>query len=121
MFQTSRLFWAKVSLTRSAVNRLRWLEETTQESRFLKISVIPGGCNGFLYNLELVSSRECPPHATVIHQEGATVVYDSTSADLLDQCTIDFEENMIGSRFQVIFNKRSTSKCGCGSSFNIGF
>ena len=120
MFRFTRQFWTKVTLTRSAVKRLRWLEESNKESTILSISVKPGGCNGFLYNLEIVRSID-PPNKTVIHQEGATVVYDTTSAEFLDRCTIDFSESLIGSRFHVISNEVSTSKCGCGSSFNIGF
>jgi iron-sulfur cluster insertion protein len=40
------------------------------------------------------------------------------SLPFLQNATIDFEEEVIGSRF-VINNPNASSSCGCGTSFSV--
>ena len=49
----------------------------------------------------------------------AEVVMDSASLELLKGSTVDFIEDLMGSRFEVVGNPRAKSSCGCGTSFDI--
>ena len=51
---------------------------------------------------------------------GAKVVIDASSLELLRGSLVDFTKELIGSSFKVI-NKKATSSCGCGTSFDIKF
>ena len=52
-------------------------------------------------------------------QDGARMVVDQTSLELLRGSTIDYVQEMIRSSFAVVNNPQSESACGCGSSFAV--
>jgi iron-sulfur cluster assembly accessory protein len=52
-------------------------------------------------------------------KEGAKVVIDEASFDLVKGSTVDYVQEMIRSSFAVINNPQSESACGCGSSFAV--
>ena len=52
-------------------------------------------------------------------ENGARVVVDVASLELIQGSTIDFVQEMIKSAFTVVDNPKSESACGCGSSFAI--
>ena len=54
----------------------------------------------------------------VIERDGAAVLVDATSLELLKGSELDFVEEMVGSSFQVK-NPNATSSCGCGNSFSV--
>ncbi len=82
----------------------------------LRIAVEGGGCSGFQYEINLES--------TILHDDlvltnnQASIVIDPVSLDFLSGATIDFQEELIGSKF-VINNPNATSSCGCGTSFSV--
>ena len=49
----------------------------------------------------------------------AEVVMDSASLELLRGSTIDFQAELVGSRFRIVGNPRAKSSCGCGTSFDV--
>ena len=51
--------------------------------------------------------------------EGARVVVDSSSLELLAGATIDFEDDKMKSAFVVAANPQSSASCGCGTSFQV--
>jgi iron-sulfur cluster assembly accessory protein len=53
----------------------------------------------------------------VFEVEGARVVCDSVSLELLRGAVIEFEESLMRSAFVVAANPNSEASCGCGSSF----
>ncbi|KAJ9520694.1 hypothetical protein QJQ45_007563 [Haematococcus lacustris] len=53
----------------------------------------------------------------VFGPEGAQVVCDSVSLDLLRGARIEWEESLMRSAFVVGSNPNSEASCGCGSSF----
>eukprot|EP00435_Cladocopium_sp_Y103_P056000 s1202_g18.t1 len=55
----------------------------------------------------------------VIQQEGARLMVDELSMTFLEDCEIDYTEEMIRASFSVVKNKLADSKCGCGSSFSV--
>lgn len=50
--------------------------------------------------------------------DGAKVVMDEPSLELLKGSKVDYTMELIGSQFKVI-NPLATSSCGCGTSFDI--
>ena len=81
----------------------------------LRVGVVPGGCSGFNYDLELVNDHK--PNDLVFSQDGVTVVVDPMSAQYLKGVSIDFVTGLQGSGFKFN-NPNARSTCGCGSSFS---
>jgi len=82
----------------------------------LRISVSGGGCSGFQYGFtfdDAVAQGDL-----VVERDGAIVVIDETSLDLLGGSQIDYVEDMIGASFQIK-NPIAKSSCGCGNSFSV--
>jgi iron-sulfur cluster assembly accessory protein len=82
----------------------------------LRVSVAGGGCSGFQYVFDI--DREKAPDDLVIERDGATVLIDETSVELLQGSTIDFVDDLVGQSFKII-NPNATSSCGCGTSFAL--
>lgn len=83
---------------------------------FLRVGVSGGGCSGFQYNFELSTERQVDDHE--FERDGAKVVIDDTSLDLLAGAELDFVEDLSGAQFQMR-NPNASSSCGCGMSFSI--
>ena len=56
---------------------------------------------------------------SVIAREGAEVVVDGVSMDLIRGATIDYVEELIRAGFEVINNPNAQMGCGCGTSFAL--
>jgi iron-sulfur cluster insertion protein len=105
-----------VSLTPAAAARVRAIAERQGRAPQLRLSVEGGGCSGFTYKFGMADSIEGDDVVTVT--EGAELVVDSISLDLLRGSLVDFVDNLGGSHFQVT-NPNAAAGCGCGSSFAI--
>jgi iron-sulfur cluster assembly accessory protein len=55
----------------------------------------------------------------VFGDDGAKVVMDEPSLELLKGSKIDYTMELIGSQFKIVDNPKATSSCGCGTSFDI--
>lgn len=107
----------QVVVTDNAARRIAHL--MTREANpdvFLRVAVLGGGCSGFQYSFSFDDTRGDDDF--VIAKDGATVVIDSTSLDLLRGSEIDFVEDMVGAAF-AIRNPNASSSCGCGNSFSV--
>lgn len=82
----------------------------------LRVSVLAGGCSGFQYRFELDRDRQ--PDDVAIERDGARVLIDPASLDLLGGAELDYTDELMGSHFTVR-NPNATSACGCGTSFSI--
>lgn len=106
-----------VKLRDGAVRKLRKLQETQQAS-MLRLMVSSGGCSGYSYEFSLVDSAEGEDDI-IVEREGVSLVVDEVSLSFLEDCEVDYVEEMIRSSFQVVKNGLADSKCGCGSSFSL--
>ena len=107
----------RFSLSARAARRIaELLAEEGESDRMLRVSVSGGGCAGFQYGFDFDDRRNSDDR--VIEQEGARVVIDEMSLELLAGSRLDFVENLMGSFFSVD-NPNATSSCGCGSSFSL--
>ncbi|HET9464757.1 MAG TPA: iron-sulfur cluster assembly accessory protein [Gemmatimonadales bacterium] len=89
-------------------------EQVPAESAGLRVSVLPGGCSGFKYSLNI---EERPLDDDMVAEvNGVRVFVDGFSAQYLTGVTIDYVSSMQGSGF-TFSNPNATGGCGCGSSF----
>ncbi|MEM9049672.1 MAG: iron-sulfur cluster insertion protein ErpA [Pseudomonadota bacterium] len=82
----------------------------------LRVAVDGGGCSGFQYDFRI--EEQPAGDDLVLARDGVSVVIDPVSLPFLAGATVDFTEELIGSRF-VIDNPNATASCGCGTSFSI--
>ncbi len=107
-----------VSLTSEAVEQVRGFmdnEKVAMETGGLRVSVLPGGCSGFKYGLNI---EEQPlDDDIIVHREGLQLFIDAFSAQYLEGTTIGYGSSMQGSGF-TFDNPGASGGCGCGSSFS---
>jgi len=96
------------------VKKFMVAEQVPVESAGLRVSVLPGGCSGFKYSLN-IEERALEDDA-VIEVSGVRVFVDGFSMQYLSGVTIDYTSSMQGSGF-TFNNPNATGGCGCGSSF----
>ena len=89
-------------------------EQVPVETAGLRVSVLPGGCSGFKYSLN-IEERAVEDDMT-LDLNGVRVFVDGFSAQYLNGVTIDYVSSMQGSGF-TFSNPNATGGCGCGSSF----
>lgn len=82
----------------------------------LRVAVLAGGCSGFQYRFELDPAPQ--PEDLVVERDGARVLIDPASLDLLEGAELDYTDELMGSHFTVR-NPNAKSGCGCGTSFSI--
>lgn len=105
-----------ISLTDKAASRIVAVMANEAPGAMLRVSVAGGGCSGFQYVFDI--DREKAPGDLVIERDGATVLIDETSLDLLEGSTIDFVDDLVGQSFRIT-NPNASSSCGCGTSFAL--
>jgi iron-sulfur cluster assembly protein len=89
-------------------------EQVPVDTAGLRVSVLPGGCSGFKYSLNI---EERPLDDDLVSQvNGVRVFVDGFSAQYLAGVTIDYVSSMQGSGF-TFNNPNASGGCGCGSSF----
>jgi iron-sulfur cluster assembly protein len=89
-------------------------EQVPTETAGLRVSVLPGGCSGFKYSLNI--EERALEDDMVAEVNGVRVFVDGFSAQYLTGVTVDYVSSMQGSGF-TFTNPNATGGCGCGSSF----
>jgi len=89
-------------------------EEGLPETSGLRVRVVPGGCSGFQYSLNIEEqSREGD---FILDEKGVRMFVDMFSAQYLNGVEIDYVSGVMGSGF-TFKNPNATGSCGCGTSF----
>jgi iron-sulfur cluster assembly protein len=89
-------------------------EEGLPETAGLRVRVVPGGCSGFQYSLNIEEESRQGDHVFDVH--GIRLFVDMFSGQYLNNVEIDYVSGMMGSGF-TFKNPNATGSCGCGSSF----
>jgi iron-sulfur cluster insertion protein len=106
-----------VTISESAARRIvQLLAAEGQAAMSLRVSVSGGGCAGFQYGFNLDDARNADDR--LFERDGARVVIDEVSLELLKGGEIDYVEDLLGSYFKIA-NPNATTSCGCGSSFSV--
>ncbi len=82
----------------------------------LRVAVLPGGCSGFQYGLNLEDGPEADDEVFEVGE--VRVFIDPFSAQYLEGVEIDYVESTQGQGF-TFRNPNATGGCGCGSSFTV--
>jgi len=107
---------AALTITQSAVAEVKkYIEENgSGESAGLRVGVLPGGCSGFQYGLNI--EDESAEDDLVMESNGLRLFLDPFSMQYLEGVEIDYVTTFQGSGF-TFNNPNATGGCGCGSSF----
>jgi iron-sulfur cluster assembly protein len=105
-----------ITVTPNAVAEVKKFmeEQGTGEAAGLRVAVLPGGCSGFQYGLNIEDEHQDDDE--VIQADGLNIFVDPFSAQYLEGIEIDYVTTMMGAGF-TFNNPNSTGGCGCGSSF----
>jgi len=119
MSTTEKTAAANLALSPRAAEEVRKFiaqEQIPLDQAGLRVSVMPGGCSGFRYELH-VEERALADDIT-IETNGVRLFVDTFSAQYLNGTTIDYVSTMQSSGF-TFENPNATGGCGCGSSFTV--
>src|SRR5688500_16070604 len=89
-------------------------EQVPADTAGLRVSVLPGGCSGFKYSLNIEERPLDDDH--VLPMDRVRVFVDGFSLQYLNGVTVDYVTSMQGSGF-TFSNPNATGGCGCGTSF----
>ena len=109
---------ATVTVTATAVSEVqRYMQENEAgESAGLRVGVLPGGCSGFQYGLNI--EDEPAEDDIVLDSNGLKLFVDPFSLQYLSGVEIDYVTTFQGSGF-TFNNPNASGGCGCGSSFTV--
>ena len=107
-----------IQISDGAVNKILSLADSEDDTNNLnlRVYVTGGGCSGFQYGFSF--DKVIDEEDTCITKNGANLVIDSLSLQYLEGSTVDYTEDLMGSKF-IITNPNATTTCGCGESFSI--
>ena len=115
--ENTQLDGVTITLTPRATDEvLKFMEaeKVSPEAGGLRISVLPGGCSGFKYSLNI--EEQPVDDDLIIGVDRIRVFVDGFSLPYLNGVTIDYVSSMQGAGF-TFSNPNATGGCGCGSSF----
>ncbi|XP_004519215.1 iron-sulfur cluster assembly 1 homolog, mitochondrial [Ceratitis capitata] len=107
---------AALTLTNSAVKRIKELLQDKPEFTGLKVGVRQRGCNGLSYTLNYAEGKDKFDEEVV--QDGVKVYIDKKAQLSLLGTEMDFVESKLSSEF-VFNNPNIKGTCGCGESFSF--
>jgi len=105
-----------VNLTPTAVSKVQSFieEQGASDAAGLRVAVLPGGCSGFQYGLNIEDAPESDD--VVFDLAGVKIFVDPFSVQYLSGVEIDYVTSMMGAGF-TFSNPNASGGCGCGSSF----
>jgi iron-sulfur cluster assembly accessory protein len=89
-------------------------EEGLPETAGLRVRVVPGGCSGFQYSLNI--EEDSRQGDFILDEKGVKLFVDMFSGQYLNGVQIDYVTGVMGSGF-TFTNPNATGSCGCGTSF----
>jgi len=116
MTDTEVISMTPISMTPNAARRVAEIAIKLGKEPVLRLSVEGGGCSGFQYRFGLAESIEA--NDIRAQGDGALLVVDPISLDLVRGSAVDFVESLGGKSFKVT-NPQAQAGCGCGSSFSV--
>jgi len=105
-----------VTLTPEAAGKVKEFQAESDSSSVLRVSVIPGGCSGFEYGLDM--DTEIRDDDFTFESEGIEIVIDPFSAQYLTGLRVGYHSSFQGTGF-TFENPNATGSCGCGTSFAV--
>lgn len=107
---------AALTLTPSAVKKIKEILGDKSEYIGLKVGVKQRGCNGLSYTLDYAKEKSQLDEEVV--QDGVRIYIDRKAQLSLLGTEMDYVENQLSSEF-VFNNPNIKGTCGCGESFSV--
>ena len=107
---------AALTLTPTAVVKVKQLVANQPNCIGLQIGVKKRGCNGLSYTLDY--AMEKTKFCEEVEQDGVNIFIDSKAQLTLLGTEMDYHESNLSSEF-VFNNPNITGTCGCGESFTV--
>ncbi len=105
-----------LTLTAKAIAQVKDVMKTQSfEGYFLTVRVVPAGCSGLGYDLNLM--KDTKPGDLIWEQDGVKICTDPISTKYLNGTEVDFHKTETGAGFKFS-NPNAKSSCGCGTSFS---
>lgn len=104
-----------IDVTDDAMGAMEGAMENADHGDVLVVSVLGGGCSGFMYDLQ-IQSRPDGDGWQFISCDDVTIAVHNRDSVQLSGITLDFENSLMGGGFKVI-NPNALKACSCGKSF----
>ncbi len=116
-FKTKTNEKKEITITDTAVEKAKELmkKQKLNGEHGLRIMAKPGGCAGYKYGMAF-DKLENVNGDFILEKPGLKIIVDQKSLGILGSTTVDFVEDLEGSRF-VFNNPDAKATCGCGKSF----
>ena len=116
-FETHAAEKKEINFTDAAIEKAKELmkKQKLNGEHGLRIKAMPGGCAGYKYGMAF-DKLENVNGDFVADKNGLKIIVDQKSLGILGSTTVDFVEDLEGSRF-VFDNPNAKATCGCGKSF----
>ena len=102
-------------ITNKAAEKLKdVLKENNKEGSGLRVEIIPGGCSGFQYGLELDDNTT--DMDLIFEEKGVKIIVSKENMQFLKGAKLDYVDSLQGGGFKIS-NSNAHSSCGCGQSF----
>ena len=104
-----------LKLTDSALKKVKEaIQQRGKENASLRVSVVTGGCSGFLYDLQFIDE---PSKEDLNFKQGdVNIAVDKGSTEPLNGMEIDYVDTLNEAGFKFN-NPNAEVGCGCGKSF----
>lgn len=103
----------KIKLTPNAIQHM----QKNIDQNFFRLDIQPGGCNGFVYKMEITNNGHESDYIYNIEKTKIFAV-SKTAEALAEFLEIDFQKTLASGKF-VFKNTKSAQSCSCGESFTI--
>ena len=108
---------AMIQLSQSALRELKRLEaKDPYGSGVVRITITPGGCSEFIYDLQFRQATKSTDQVLKIDQ--LKIVIAAEHLTLCEGLAIDYSEDLMGGNFRFT-NPLAKQTCGCGVSFSL--
>ncbi len=106
---------AKVTISGVAANKVKeLLAKDKLEGHGLRVAVSPGGCSGFVYQMNF--EKDAGKDDVILENNGVKLFIDKDSLEMLRGAEIDYVDQLNESGFKIN-NPNAKQSCGCGKSF----
>ena len=102
-------------ITKKAAEKLKEvLKENSKEGSGLRVEIVPGGCSGFQYGLEL--DENTTNLDLIFEEKGVKIIVSKDNMKFLKGAKLDYVDSLQGAGFKIS-NPNAHDSCGCGQSF----
>ena len=99
---------------KAALKLIEVLKENNKEGSGLRVEIVPGGCSGFEYGLEL--DDKTTDLDITVEDKGVKIIISKENLQFLKGAKLDYVDSLQGAGFKIS-NPNVHSSCGCGQSF----